>query len=304
MNVTARCSFGHDHERLIFLGTPAIAVPTLEALAASPLRPVGVITEPDKPIGRRLIVTPSQVAQAADEHALPVFKPTTPAELDAVVRALAPTVGCVVAYGHLLRPNVLDIPHHGFVNCHFSLLPRYRGATPIQAALLAGDEQTGVTLMRLDATLDTGPLIGHATLSITPTDTAGSLGAQLAQQSAALANALIPAYITGEAMPVPQAVTATGPTKRLTKAAGQIDWSQPVRQLDRFIRAMTPWPSAWTEQADQRIIIRLAHVEREQLVLDQVQVAGRRVITGSEFARGYPAALTALIKTGTVAPLI
>jgi methionyl-tRNA formyltransferase len=288
----------------MFLGTPALAVPTLTSLAASSLRPVGVVTEADKPVGRRLVQTSSAIAQAAEALGLPVFKPTSPSELETVVRSLEPTLGIVVAYGRLLRPPVLATPIHGFVNLHFSLLPRYRGATPIQAALLAGDDRTGVTLMQLDAGLETGPLVGATAAAVAPTEPAGSLTERLAQIASELAIWLIPRYLSNETRPGPQAPTNEPPTKRLKKADGRIDWTQPAARLDRFIRAMTPWPGAWTEQAGKRIIIRQAHLEKDRLVLDVVQVAGRSQITGSQFARGYRSALTALVDTGTVAPLI
>ncbi len=290
----------HTGERVIFLGTPAIAVPTLKALAETALRPIAVITEPDKPVGRKQLLTPSPIKVAAQALGIPVSQPATTDELLQVIQSLHPTLGVVVAYGHILKPELLAVPDHGFVNLHFSLLPKYRGATPIQAALLAGDAETGVTLMRIDPGLDTGPVIGYAHETIVPTDTAGTLGERLAELAGPLATTLLPLFITGAAIPTPQDSSDEPVTKKLSKADGRIDWSKSSADLDRFIRAMHPWPGAWTELAGLRIILHRAQLEAGKLRIEQIQVAGHRSISGAEFARGYPQALTALEATGKV----
>ena len=287
-------------ERIVFYGTPDVAVPTLEALAETNLRPIAVITEPDKPVGRQHRLTPLPIKRAAQRLGIAVSQPTTTAELMSITQSLLPTLGIVVAYGRILKAELLAIPTLGFVNLHFSLLPAYRGATPIQAALLNGDVQTGVTLMQLDPGLDTGPILGFTPMIIEPTDTTGSLGTRLAATAATLASELIPIYLAGSLQPQPQPTSSKPVTRRLNKDDGRIDWQWPVERIERFIRAMDPWPRSWTEIEGLRIIIHSAHLADGQLVIDRIQVAGGRIITSSEFARGYPAGLTALVATGKV----
>lgn len=286
----------HRQERIIFLGTPAISVPTLEALAASALRPIAVIAEPDKPVGRGQQLTAPAVKQAAERLGLPISQPRTADELLHLVATLEPTLGIVVAYGRILTTELLALPAHGFVNLHFSLLPRYRGATPIQAAILNGDAQTGVTLMQIDPGLDTGPILGYAPSPIEPTETTGQLATRLAEIAASLATTLLPDYLAGRLHPEPQSASPTPVTRRLSKEDGRINWAWPADQLERFIRAMDPWPRAWCELADLRIMLHRAHLENHQLLIDVLQVAGGRPISYAEFGRGYPAALTALRK--------
>lgn len=294
----------HEHtgERIVLLGTPAIAVPTLEALAASALRPIAVVTEPDKPVGRKHVLTPPPIKQAAERLGLPVSQPASATELHQLIASLQPTLGVVIAYGRILKPELLAIPDHGFVNLHFSLLPQYRGATPIQAAILNGDTETGVTLMQIDPGLDTGAILGYTTSPIKPTHTAGQLAEELAEVAAVLATELIPSYLAGELAPQPQPPSSDSVTKRLTKDDGAINWQWPASQVERFIRAMDPWPRAWTELAGIRVILRRAHLTQEQLVIDELQPANGRPMSYGEFARGYPTALTALEATGKVAP--
>ncbi len=298
-----RLAVDHRQERVVFLGTPSIAVPTLEAIAESPWRPIAVITERDKPVGRRRQLTASAVKGAAERLGLPVSQPSSAAELHQLVATLKPTLGIVVAYGRILKSELLAIPDHGFVNLHFSLLPRYRGATPIQAAIMNGDAETGVTLMQIDPGLDTGPLLGYAPSPIEPAETAGQLATQLSEIAAALVLTLLPDYLAGQLHPVAQPVDPTPVTKRLKKEDGRIDWTWPADRLERFIRAMDPWPRAWCELAELRIILHRAHLDHGQLVIDRLQVAGGRPMSAGEFAHGYPTALTALEATGTVAPL-
>ncbi len=289
--------------RVVFLGTPAIAVPTLKALAATLLRPILVITEPDKPAGRGQTLTAPAVKVAADELGIPVLQPADAEALLAAMRDAKPTLGVVIAYGRILSPELLAVPGFGFVNLHFSLLPKYRGATPIQAAIFSGEAETGVTLMQLDPGLDTGPILGLAPVSINADDTAGNLAIRLAEVAAALSEALLPRFLTGEISPKPQSTESPTPmTRRLTKDSGKVDWSASPESIERLIRAMNPWPRAWTELADTRFIIHAAHLEKNKLVVDQIQAAGKQIISGKEFARGYPTALTALVATGKVAP--
>lgn len=292
-----------NRHRIAFLGTPAIAVPTLKALAASDLRPMAVITEPAKPVGRKHVVTPSAVASAAAELEIATYTPSNRAELLEILAMLQPDTGVVVAYGRILTQPMLEIPRHGFVNLHFSKLPRYRGATPIQAAILAGDTETGVTAMQIDAGLDTGPILAFEPEPIQSNDTAKTLGSRLADTAVGLAVDTLPKYLDGSLTPVAQPnESPTSVTRMLTKADGEIDWTQSAEQIERFIRAMNPWPMAWTEIDGVRFIIHAGHLVQNRLVIDKIQAAGKQVISGQEFVRGYPNALTFLVGTGKVAP--
>ena len=286
--------------RIVFIGTPAISVPTLLALANSPLKPIAVITESDKPVGRKKILTAPAIKVAAQTLSIPVYQPETSAELFETITKLKPTLGVVIAYGRILKTDLLAIPPFGFLNLHFSLLPKYRGATPIQAAILNGESETGVTLMKIDEGLDTGPILGYSSIKIESQDTAGLLGEKLADLAAKLATELIPHYLHGEIRPKAQPDSTLSVTKKLTKEAGQIDWDKPVKEIERFIRAMNPWPKAWTEAAGERFILHQVHLENSLLVIDQIQAAGGKIISGKEFARGFKNALTELKLTGKV----
>lgn len=294
----------NDKRRIIFLGTPIIAIPTLKALINSDLKPIAVITEPDKSVGRKQILTPPPVKLAAEENNISVYQPKSAEELKFVVQMLNPTLGIIVAYGRILKPDILAIPEFGFVNLHFSLLPKYRGATPIQAAILNGDEITGATLMQIDEGLDTGPIIGWIQEPIRSDDTTQSLSNHLADSAAALAIELIPKFLFDEITTQPQFKSPDPVTKRLTKEDGRINWDWPADKIEKFIRAMNHWPLAWTEIDDLRIIIHSAHIKNNRLTIDKIQTAGGKIITGSEFARGYKDALTELVNTGKVNSII
>ena len=296
---TASATTAHT-PRVVFLGTPAIAVPTLRALANSLLKPIAVITEPDKPVGRKKVLTAPEVKIAAKELRIPYYQPHNANELKSMLTMLEPTVGVIVAYGRIIKPDMLRIPLKGFLNLHFSLLPKYRGATPIQTAIANGETETGVSMMRIDEGLDTGPLLGYATMPIEANSTTETLGEQLAELAASMAITLIPGYLDGSIVEKPQDFTAEPVTRRLTKEDGKIDWSKSVEAIERFTRAMYPWPKAWTELAGERFIIHRVHVESAKIAIDQIQAAGGRIISGKEFASGYQNALTELMLTGKV----
>jgi len=264
---------------------------------------VAVLTEPSKPVGRTHVLTPTPVHTAAQKLGIPTYTPVTKQELLDTLTMIRADLGVVVAYGHILTPAMLDTANLGFVNLHFSLLPRYRGATPIQATLLANETETGVTLMRIDAGLDTGPILAQTSAGIEPTDTTASLTDRLALVAATLAAQAIPKFAAGMLSSTAQPNESPTPiTRQLSKSDGEIDWSQSGETIERFIRAMQPWPKAWTELDGQRFIVHSAHLTASGLVIDQIQAAGKEKITGAEFARGYQNALTALSATGKVAP--
>ncbi len=210
------------------MGTPEFALPTLEMLCAH-YAVVGVVTQPDRPAGRGRHVLESPVKQLALAEGIPVFQPERLRTLEAVerVRAWAPDIIIVVAYGQILRPTVLDIPPLGVLNVHASLLPRWRGAAPVPAAILAGDQVTGVTIMQLDAGMDTGPILTQRETAIKPQETAGELEARLAQLGAELLAEALPEYLAGRLLPQPQPETGATVVHRLPKEAAAIDWARP-----------------------------------------------------------------------------
>ena len=235
--------------RLVFMGTPDIACPTLQALAtASGLHVVGVVAQPDKPRGRDLQLQPPPVKQLALRLGLPVLQPERARHeaFHAQLRELRPDLVVVLAYGQLLPQALLDIPAHGCLNVHTSLLPRWRGAAPIQWAILEGDAQTGVTIMRMDAGLDTGGIVSTRATPIAPDDNAQTLHDRLALLGAELLVQTIPRYVSGELPSRPQPADGVTYARKLTKDDGRLDWSQPASVLHHRLRAFTPWPGTFT----------------------------------------------------------
>jgi len=241
--------------RLIFAGTPAAALPSLRILLDSPHDVVAVLTRPDAAAGRGRRPTPNPVASAAAAAGVAVFTPTRlrdPAFLDQL-RALAPDCCPVVAYGALVPPAALAVPAHGWVNLHFSLLPAWRGAAPVQHAVLAGDEVTGATTFRLEEGLDTGPVYGVLTESVLPTDTSGDLLDRLALAGARLLLATVDGIAEGRLAAVPQPTDGVTSAPKLTADDARVDWTAPAARVDRLARACTPQPGAWTTFRGQRI---------------------------------------------------
>ena len=241
--------------RVVFAGTPEPALPSLDAIAASPHELVGVVTRPDAPAGRGRRLTPSPVAERAAELGVPVLKPDHPRdpEFQEALRALAPDCCPVVAYGALLPQSALDIPTHGWVNLHFSVLPAWRGAAPVQHALWAGDEVTGATTFRIVRELDAGPTYGLMTERVRPGDTAGSLLERLAEGGAGLLVATLDGLEIGslEAREQPEDGISFAP--KITVEDAHVDWSEPAMAVDRRIRACTPAPGAWTTYEGERV---------------------------------------------------
>ncbi|MFT4045561.1 MAG: methionyl-tRNA formyltransferase [Solimonas sp.] len=241
--------------RLVFAGTPDFAVAALDALHAAGHEIVGVYTQPDRPAGRGRKLTPSPVAQRAAALGLPVFKPErlrSEAE-QAGLRALAPDVMVVVAYGLILPQAVLDIPRHGCLNIHASLLPRWRGAAPIQRAIEAGDAETGVTIMRMEAGLDTGPILLIERIAIREATTAAILHDQLAALGARLIVEALKRLKRNELPETPQPADGATYAKKLDKDEARIDWTLPADVIARRIRAFNPAPGAWTGLDGERV---------------------------------------------------
>lgn len=232
--------------RVIFAGTPDFSVPPLQALLGSGHDVVGVYTQPDRPAGRGRKLTGSPVKQLAVEHQLPVFQPLTlkAPETQEELAALQPDLMVVVAYGLILPQAVLNLPRLGCVNLHASLLPRWRGAAPIQRAILAGDRQTGVCLMQMEAGLDTGPVLAEVATDISERETGGSLHDRLSQLAADLLARHIDDIEQGRLTPAPQDDSLATYAHKLDKMEAIIDWHQDAKQLERMVRAFNPWPVA------------------------------------------------------------
>jgi len=241
--------------RVVFAGTPEVAVPALDAVAASAHELVGVVTRPDAPSGRGRRLTESPVAARAAELGVPVLKPDHPRDPDfqAALRALAPDCCPVVAYGALIPRSALDIPVHGWVNLHFSLLPAWRGAAPVQHAIWAGDEITGASTFRIVEALDAGPLFGVMTEAVRPTDTAGALLERLAEGGAGLLVATLDGIADGSLEAREQPAEGISLAPKITVDDARIDWTEPADETDRQIRACTPGPGAWTTFEDERV---------------------------------------------------
>jgi methionyl-tRNA formyltransferase len=235
--------------RLVFAGTPAAALPTLRALAASRHTVAAVVTRPDAPVGRGKKMHRSPVAELAEELGFETLKPVRPNEgwfLDRL-RAIAPDCCPVTAYGALLPQAALDIPPHGWVNLHFSVLPAWRGAAPVQHAVLRGDDITGATTFRIVKELDAGPVFGTLTEPIRPADTSGDLLERLAAAGAELMVRTLDAIEDGTARAVPQPADGVSFAPKLTPADARVDWKLPAHLIDRQLRACTPDPGGWTE---------------------------------------------------------
>jgi len=297
--------------RLVFAGTPEVALPSLRALIDSRHEVVAVITRPDAPSGRGRTLQASPVALLAAEHGIEVLKPekVRDSEFLARLRAIAPDCCPVVAYGALVPREALGIPRHGWVNLHFSLLPAWRGAAPVQHAVWHGDDVTGATTFLLEEGLDTGPVLGVVTETIRPTDTSGDLLERLASSGAGLLVATMDALDSGIMAAARQPADGVSLAPKITVEDAEVDWSQPAIRVDRQVRACTPAPGAWTTLAGERIKlgpvgllpddISLAAGELEvdknrvrvgtascAVVLGEVRAQGKKPMAAADWARG------------------
>ena len=269
--------------RVVFAGTPEVAVPALDAVAASTHDLVGVVTRPDAPSGRGRKLTPSPVAQRATELGVPVLKPEHPREADfqAELAELRPDCCPVVAYGALLPQSALDIPPHGWVNLHFSVLPAWRGAAPVQRAIWAGDEVSGATTFRIVKELDAGPTFGVMTETIRPTDTAGDLLDRLAEGGAGLLVATLDGIEDGSLEAREQPSDGASLAPKILVEDARVDWSEPAVAVDRRIRACTPFPGAWSTFEGDRIKLGPVTVVDEDLPRGELCVSKNAVLVGT-----------------------
>jgi methionyl-tRNA formyltransferase len=271
--------------RIVFGGTPDVAIPSLDALADSRHQLVAVITRPDAPSGRGKKLTASPVARRAAELGIEVLKPQRPRDEEFVTRLteLAPDCCPVVAYGALLPQRVLDIPRHGWVNLHFSLLPAWRGAAPVQHAILAGDHTTGATTFRIVLELDAGPIFATVTEPIRPDDTAGDLLHRLSLSGARLLVDTLDGIQDGTltATPQPETDAQVSYASKINVEDARIDWTQPAEVLDRLIRACAPAPGAWTTFRGERFKINSALISDTVLAPGALQISKRVVRVGT-----------------------
>lgn len=286
--------------RLVFAGTPAVALPSLEALAGSRHEVVAVVTRPDAARGRSGRLVPSEVGAWASEHGIPVLKPAHPRDQEFVdaLRELAPDACPVVAYGALLPQAVLDIPRLGWINLHFSLLPRWRGAAPVQRAILAGDEVTGATTFRIVRELDAGPVYGSTIQPLEGRETAGEVLGALARDGASLLLDTVEMLATVE--PEPQDPDGVTLAPKITPRDAHLDWSWDAVRLDRVIRACSPEPTAWTTLDGDRFgVTASALADETGLAPGEVRGERRRVLVGTgttalELVRVQPAGRKAM----------
>lgn len=297
--------------RVIFAGTPAVAVPALAAVAASRHELVAVVTRPDAPAGRGRGLSRSPVGEWADEHGVEVLMPARPRDPEFLdrLRELEPDCVPVVAYGALVPPAALEIPRYGWINLHFSLLPAWRGAAPVQHAVLHGDELTGASVFQLEQGLDTGPVYGTLTDEIRAADTSGDLLERLADSGAGLLVAVLDAIADGTARAEPQPVDGVSLAPKLTVDDARVRWSDPAFAVDRRLRACTPAPGAWTMFRGERVKLGpvvpvpdgpelkpgellveksrvLAGTATVPVRLGEVRAAGKRAMAATDWARG------------------
>ena len=295
--------------RIVFMGSPEFAVSILRKLSDK-YQVVGVVTQPDRPAGRGRNLKSPPVKLLAEELMLPLIQPQKLSEPEAMQQLIqwSPDLIVVTAFGQILRSEVLDLPKYACINVHASLLPRWRGAAPIQAAILSGDEQTGITIMRMDPGIDTGPTLNQVSIPITGEDTAGTLSTKLSELGAKLLIEILPGYLDGTLIPQPQDGTLATYATMIKKEAGLLDFTQPALDLQRKVRAFNPWPGAYTYWNDQVLKIHCAHasaVHYQQagkrivyqelpaittstgiLVIDELQPAGKNMLDGKTFLRG------------------
>lgn len=305
--------------KIVFMGTPDFAVPGLQKLIETQTV-VGVVTQPDRPAGRGRQLRPSPVKKAAEAANIPVYQPQSLRSEEAAepLRDWAPEVIIVAAFGQILRPHVLALPPHGCINVHASLLPRWRGASPIQHAIMAGDEESGITLMQMDKGLDTGPMYVQEAIAVHGDETAATLHDRLAVLGAMMLGRYLDDILAQKIEAVPQNDASSTYAPLIKKDAGLLDWQRNSIDLDRQIRAMTPWPGAFSTWQGKTIKVLAAgltniqlppgkpgqvvvdqgavfvHTADGALKLNQIQLAGKKVMNAGDFVRGrtdFPGAI-------------
>jgi methionyl-tRNA formyltransferase len=294
--------------KMVFMGSPDFALPTLRALAASH-DVVGVVTQPDRASGRGRELKPPPVKVLANELNVPVIQPERLKQPEAMdqLRSWNPDLIVVAAFGQILRKDLLELPRFGCINVHASLLPRWRGAAPINAAILAGDEETGVTIMKMDVGLDTGPMLAKRSIRLKPDDTAGSVFQALSRLGADLLIETLPDYLSDKLIPQSQSEDGATYAPMLKKEDGRLDFTSDVNELERRVRAFNPWPGTFMDFEGSLLKVHHTHIEQGDvsagrrliilnqpavgargglLVLEEVQPAGKKPMSGKSFLSG------------------
>jgi methionyl-tRNA formyltransferase len=273
--------------RIVFFGTPDFAVPSLKKLSGV----VAVVTSPDKPVGRKQVLTPSPVKVAATDLGLPVLTPATLKDENFLAQFsnLEPDLCVVVAYGKLIPQKYLDVPRLGFVNIHPSLLPKYRGPSPIQSAILNGETETGVSIMLVDAEMDHGPVLAQEPWTIPSGFDAVMAENELSRVGAELLVRTLSKYANGAITPQPQDDSVATFTKKFTREDGKLDWSRPATETYNRIRALSANPGTWTVVGGKTLNILSAHMADGKVVPDRVQLEGGKPMDWQAFLRGHPA---------------
>lgn len=298
--------------KIIFLGTPEFAVPTLKKIIENNLKPFLVITQPDKPVGRTQKLTPPPIKDLALEHGIEILQPENKDELAKIFEINDCDVAILVAYGMIIPDSTLQKPKMGFLNLHPSLLPKHRGSSPIQQAILDGDEKTGVTVMKLSDKVDAGPILAQKEIAIHPSENYLQLSQRLAEAGAELLVSLIPDYLANKIDLKPQDHSQASYTKIISRADGQIDWQKTALEIDRQFRAFYPWPGVFTHISKKRLkIAKLSLLKGDSaqklagevflgpnkelavksgagaVILELVQLEGKKEVSGPEFLHGH-----------------
>jgi methionyl-tRNA formyltransferase len=300
--------------RVIFMGTPEFALPSLSALIENGdyWEIVGVFTQPDKPVGRKQILTAPPVKTLAEANGLPVYQPDKIKNQELLIKSLAPDLIVVVAYGKIIPPAILDIPAHGCINVHASLLPKYRGAACLNAPILNGDEETGVTIMQMEAGLDTGPILRQAKIKLTGQENLSDVHDRLSKLGGEILSETLQDFLTGKITPQKQDETAASYISTLKKGDGRIAWSDSAQKIERMVRAYNPWPGTFAYY--QNKIIKIIAVDskilagtdkkigqifqhegklaiqcgQDSLLILKLQIEGKTAINAIDFLHGNP----------------
>lgn len=311
--------------RTLFMGTPEFAVPSLSALHDHPdFDVIGIVTQPDRPAGRGQVIHQSAVKLFALKQGLSILQPPSlrESEIIAAIKRLNPNVIVVAAFGQILRQSILEIPQYGCINVHASLLPRWRGAAPIQYAIRAGDTETGITIMKMDIGLDTGPILKSMKVAIDPSDTGETLHDKLAIKGGDMLTVVVREFISGFIVPQPQPEEGITYAPTLHKEEGLIHWQSSATDIDRQVRAFTPWPGCYTVVEQHILKIIKGHYEEAMnfgdeppgtvisvyknpavrtgegvYVLDEVQPAGKTKMTGQAYLAGHPNFLSSVLNS-------
>jgi methionyl-tRNA formyltransferase len=298
--------------KIVFLGTPEFALPTLETLVQSEFKPIAVFCAPDKPVGRKQTLTPPPVKILAQKYNIPVYQPKNKEELTSQLKTTICELAICVAYGIIFTKEALEMPKYGFINIHPSLLPKYRGPSPIQAAILAGDRETGVTIFKVTEQVDAGPIIKNKKLNIENQKyTTPELSGILAKEGADLLLKILPDYLSGKIQPQSQDDSRATYTKIIKKEDGKINWQKSAVEIERQVRAYFPWPSSHTTFNNQILKIIKANIstdnlkkqigevfldknnelsiqtKQKHLIIKELQLEGKKPMSAQDFLRGH-----------------